>query len=96
MAGDINFDNDSLGEGRSFLNYFTLLLEHLILPNHNTAQPTSSPQSNVTSTTRPQNALITAAPLELRQNKPQDCTNLIIASVNRATVEISRTTKVLE
>jgi hypothetical protein len=30
-------------------------------------------------------------PLELRQNNPQDCSNLIIASVNRATVEISRT-----
>ncbi|KAH8888084.1 hypothetical protein GQ53DRAFT_767980 [Thozetella sp. PMI_491] len=29
--------------------------------------------------------------LELRQNSPQDCQNLIIASVDRATVEISRT-----
>ncbi|KAK2600392.1 hypothetical protein N8I77_009929 [Diaporthe amygdali] len=41
-----------------------------------------------------QDALITAstAPvLELRQNSPQDCSNLIAASVDRATVEISRT-----
>lgn len=60
------------------------------------SSPMSQPQSrqHSTSSKSAQNALITAstAPLlGLRQNNPQDCANLIAASVDRATVEISRT-----
>jgi hypothetical protein len=67
--------------------------DNLIFPNHNLVQSSPSSQPATPSTTCPQNALITTppAPVELRQNNPQDCSNLIIASVNRATVEISRT-----
>ncbi|KAH8894541.1 hypothetical protein GQ53DRAFT_820914 [Thozetella sp. PMI_491] len=41
----------------------------------------------------PPNVLITPPPnpLALRQNSPQDCSNLVLASVDKATVEISRT-----
>lgn len=56
----------------------------------------SRPKGAEPAPTHPQHALITtlSAPrpiLEPRQNNPQDCSNLIIASVDRATVEISRT-----
>jgi hypothetical protein len=92
MAGSIYID-DSLEEDRSLLNTLFLNFENFIRPNHNGAQPSSSSQPTTSRTTLPQNALITTPPipLELRQNNPQDCSNLIIASVNRATVEISRT-----
>jgi hypothetical protein len=91
MSGSIYID-DSLEEDRSLLNTLFLSLENFILPNHSGAQPSSSSQLT-TSSTLPQNAVITTppTPLELRQNNPQDCSNLIIASVNSATVEISRT-----
>jgi hypothetical protein len=92
MAGSIYID-DSPEEDRSLLNTLFLNLENFILPNHNGAQPSSSSQSTTSSTTLPQNAVISTPPnpLELRQNNLQDCSNLIIASVNRATVEIFRT-----
>jgi hypothetical protein len=92
MAGSIYID-DSLEEDRSLLNTLFLNFENFIRPNHNGAQPSSSSQPTTSKTTLPQNAVITTPPipLELRQNNPQDCSNLIIASVNRATVEISRT-----
>ncbi|KAG6367806.1 hypothetical protein INS49_002001 [Diaporthe citri] len=54
----------------------------------------SQPRLHSTESKSSQDALITAptaAPVELRQNNPQDCANLIAASVDRATVEISRT-----
>lgn len=54
----------------------------------------SRPQSIDSTRTHPRDALITTSAvgqLELRQNNPQDCSNLIRASVDRATVEISRT-----
>jgi hypothetical protein len=55
-------------------------------------QPTES-QPTALSPTHAQDALVTDPPdlLKPRQNNPQDCSNLIIASVDRATVEISRT-----
>lgn len=91
MAGHINAD-DSLKDGDSRLNKDLLSIQDIIY-NHNAAlfTPTLHPSSSATS---PHNELITSPPsipLELRQNSPQDCSNLIIASVNRATVEISRT-----
>lgn len=54
----------------------------------------SQPRLYSTESKSAQDALITAptsALVELRQNNPQDCANLIAASVDRATVEISRT-----
>lgn len=54
----------------------------------------SQPPLHSTQSKSTRDALITtpAAPVvELRQNNPQDCANLIAASVDRATVEISRT-----
>lgn len=54
----------------------------------------SRSQSIDSTPAHPRDALITtpaAGQLELRQNNPQDCSNLIRASVDRATVEISRT-----
>lgn len=71
-------------------------LENIYLPCSRKSSPMSQLQSRPPSTgSKPaQDALITAptAPLvELRQNNPQDCANLIAASVDRATVEISRT-----
>lgn len=66
--------------------------EELPFSSHNVAQSSLSLASTTSSNIHPRDALITVppAPLELRQNNPQDCSNLIIASVNRATVEISR------
>lgn len=92
MAGHINVD-DSLEEDHPLLNTAYLDLENLIIPNHNLVDPSSSSQSTTPNTSGPRHALITSppTPLELRQNNPQDCSNLIIASVDRATVEISRT-----
>jgi hypothetical protein len=92
MAGSIYID-DSPEEDRSLLIDLFLNHENFILPNHNGAQPSSSSQATTSTAAFPQSALITTPPisLELRQNNPQDCSNLIIASVNRATVEISRT-----
>jgi hypothetical protein len=94
MAGLIDND-DSLEEDRSLLRTNLFNLENLLLPNHNVAHPASSPDSysSTLRTTAPQDALVTSPPsrLEFRQNNPQDCSNLITASVNRATVEISRT-----
>lgn len=83
--GDTSLEEDDSLNPSSFLNF-----EHLILPNHNPSQPRGSTTPTATSDS---NTLITspAQVLELRQNNPQDCSNLIIASVNRATVEISRT-----
>lgn len=91
MAGLIETDH-SLEEGRSLINTIFNNLEDLIFDNNN-ARPSQSPQSPIPSTASPWISLITTAPspLELRQNNPQDCSNLITASVNRATVEISRT-----
>jgi len=93
MAGLIDRD-DSLEEGRSLLRTNLFNIEHFLLPNHNVANPASSiPVDQITPrTTDPQAAAITSPPhlLELRQNNPQDCSNLITASVNSATVEISR------
>jgi hypothetical protein len=94
MAGHI--DVDDYGEDDSLLDSLLANLENLLLPNDNNARPTSSSRSITSSISRPRHASITApptplSPLELRQNNPQDCSNLIIASVNRATVEISRT-----
>lgn len=58
----------------------------------------SQPRLYSTESKSAQDALITAptaALVELRQNNPQDCANLIAASVDRATAEISRTSIVL-
>jgi hypothetical protein len=94
MAGLIDND-DSLEEGRSLLRTNVFNLENLLFPNHNAANPASSTlsDSRTPRTTAPRDALVTMPPsvLELRQNNPQDCSNLIAASVDRATVEISRT-----
>lgn len=61
-------------------------------------QPRPTPESRSKragpSPAQAQHALITTSPahfLGARQNNPQDCANLIAASVDRATVEISRT-----
>ena len=93
MAGLI--DNDDSLEGRSLLRTNIFNLENSLFPNHNAANLASSPFSDSITprTTAPRDALVTLPPsvLELRQNNPQDCSNLIIASVDRATVEISRT-----
>jgi hypothetical protein len=91
MAGHM-FVDDPLNDDDSLFDTLSFLDEDFILPNDNSVQP--SPASQRASTTfHPQYARITSppVPLELRQNNPQDCSNLIIASVNRATVEISRT-----
>jgi hypothetical protein len=94
MAGHICPD-DSPEEDRSFLSILYFNLENQLLSNLNLERksPQSLPHRAGTSATSSPDALITAAPvpLELRQNNPQDCSNLIIASVDRATVEISRT-----
>ncbi|TVY83119.1 hypothetical protein LSUE1_G001575 [Lachnellula suecica] len=89
MAGYIHLE-DLPNDDPILLKSLLFNHENLILHSHNLASPSSSPQ---TSTTQPQNGIITSPPipLELRQNNPQDCSNLIIASVNSATVEISRT-----
>lgn len=80
----------SLEEVHTLIDTVFLFRKNLIL-KHSHAQPSTS-QPTSPNTPRPQNALITKAPsLELRQNNPQDCQNLINASVDRATVEISRT-----
>ncbi|KAF4629711.1 hypothetical protein G7Y89_g8435 [Cudoniella acicularis] len=90
MAGHV-FNDDSFEEDYSPLHNILLDLENLIFPNHILID--SSSPSTPSSTNDARNALITdpPIPLELRQNNPQDCSNLISASVNRATVEISRT-----
>ncbi|KAH8668999.1 hypothetical protein BX600DRAFT_496981 [Xylariales sp. PMI_506] len=88
-----------LGDKSPGIKYTTESLDDLrnFESNRNIAMSSSYSGSKSQTTdlfyTRPQDALITAAPylLELRQNNPQDCSNLIIASVDRATVEISRT-----
>ncbi|KAF8855013.1 hypothetical protein BDZ45DRAFT_805330 [Acephala macrosclerotiorum] len=93
MAGHIDVDN-SLEEGRRSLLAIFNNLEDLVFDNENDVQPSPSLASAKQTASRPQDALITTppyVPLELRQNNPQDCSNLIAASVNRATVEISRT-----
>lgn len=94
MAGHNSF-RDSLEEDHSFNKVALFKLEKLILSNHNLAQPSlSSSEPTTASSIHPQNALITTSPvyhLGLRQNNPQDCSNLISALVDRATVEISRT-----
>ena len=93
MAGHNSVD-DPLEEDHSLLYVIFFDLENLMLPHHDLDQTSSaSPQSTTSTTTHPHNTFITTppSPLELRQNNPQDCSNLIIASVNRATVEISRT-----
>ncbi len=96
MASDIRTDDpleDDHSRRRSVFNS----LKDLIFSNHNHAQHSpvleSRLQPTASSSTHLRDALITATPepLKLRQNNPQDCSNLIIASVNRATVEISRT-----
>jgi hypothetical protein len=86
MAGHFHSDEDE----NSSLNHIIRNLERLLSPSHDRATSIESASSGETS---PHKALITSSPvpLELRQNNPQDCSNLIIASVNRATVEISRT-----
>jgi hypothetical protein len=93
MAGPI--DNDDSLEASCLLSTNIFNNAKLLIPNKNVAHPISSPSSdsNMSWTTRPKYAAITSPPqiLELRQNNPQDCSNLITASVNRATVEISRT-----
>jgi hypothetical protein len=94
MAGLIDND-DSLEEGHSLLRANLFNIENLLLPNHNVANPASSlpADQSMPRKTAPQAAAITSPPhlLDLRQNNPQDCSNLITASVNSATVEISRT-----
>jgi len=94
MAGLID-NNDSLEEDRSLLRTDLFNIENLIFPNHNVANLASSlpADQSLPRTTAPQAAAITSPPhfLDLRQTNPQDCSNLITASVNRATVEISRT-----
>jgi len=94
MAGLIDND-DSLEEGRSLLRTNFFNIANSLLPNNNLVHPASSShsKSSTPKTTSPRDAAITNPPsaLELRQNNPQDCSNLIIASVDRATVEISRT-----
>ncbi|KAH6666003.1 hypothetical protein B0J14DRAFT_568594 [Halenospora varia] len=94
MAGPI-LDDDSLEEDHPRVIDILFNLRSSIFPNHN-VQTSSSvrPRASSSSSTSPRNALITSPPsmpLELRQNNPQDCANLIAASVDRATVEISRT-----
>ncbi|KUJ13994.1 uncharacterized protein LY89DRAFT_151776 [Mollisia scopiformis] len=89
MAGHIDVDN-SLEERRSLLGTVFHNVENVILDNN--FQPSLSSKSMIPSTTKGHLSLTTTpALLELRQNNPQDCSNLITASVNRATVEISRT-----
>jgi hypothetical protein len=85
--------DDPLNDDNSLSNIISFLDEDLLLPNDNSDQPSASPPARASTTIRHQHARITSppVPLELRQNNPQDCSNLIIASVNRATVEISRT-----
>lgn len=94
MAGHNSF-RDSLGEDPSIINIGSFKLENLIPSNHNLAQPSSpTSQSTTANPTHPRNALITTSPVQhlgLRQNNPQDCSNLVSALVDRATVEISRT-----
>ncbi|KAK0099700.1 hypothetical protein ONS95_013407 [Cadophora gregata] len=77
-----------------------ILFDSIFLPSENTidnsdqhAQSSSTSGSPISRTIKSEDALITRPPslLELRQNNAQDCQNLIIASVDRATVEISRT-----
>jgi len=81
-------DDESLADDRHLFDAIISNLENLILPNNNIAR-TSPSQSTTSSAVRP---YITIPPaLELRQNNPQDCQNLINASIDRATVEISRT-----
>jgi hypothetical protein len=88
--------DDSLKEVHSLLHENLSNHENSIHPNPNFAHLSIALSSDATtsSTTSLQNALVTSppAPLELRQNNPQDCSNLINASVDSATVEISRTT----
>jgi hypothetical protein len=94
MAGLVDND-DSLEGDRSLLRTNLFNLENLLFPNHNVAHPASVQRSKLSTPkeTAPPDALVTSPPnpLKLRQNNPQDCSNLITASVNRATVEISRT-----
>jgi len=82
MAGH-NIINESLEEDGSFVGSLS--------PPSYRPEPISLSRS--TSTVGSENALTTNSPfvLEIRQNNSQDCSNLIIASVDRATVEISRT-----
>jgi len=67
--------------------------EKFISNSNHHGQSSSVLHPSVSNTIISEQALITTPPtqLELRQNNPQDCQNLIIASVDRATVEISRT-----
>ncbi|CZR58809.1 uncharacterized protein PAC_08701 [Phialocephala subalpina] len=93
MAGHIDVDN-ALEEGRRSLLTLFNNLEDLIFDKDNDVQPSAASPAAIPSKTDPRDALVTAppyVPLEPRQTNPQDCSNLIAASVDRATVEISRT-----
>ncbi|KAG4442594.1 hypothetical protein IFR05_001924 [Cadophora sp. M221] len=87
MAGPLE---ESLDEVHILVDAILSLSGDLI-PNPNHVKPSAS--STASTKIQPGNALITHPPsqFDLRQNNPQDCQNLIIASVDRATVEISRT-----
>lgn len=62
-------------------------------PGPNNIDSPSLLSQTLATTTHSRVASVTTPPhlLDLRQNNPQDCANLISASVDRATVEISRT-----
>lgn len=83
----------SLEEVHIFFDALFFQSEKLISNSNHHGQSSSILKPSVSNTIVSEHALITTPPtqLELRQNNPQDCQNLIIASVDRATVEISRT-----
>jgi hypothetical protein len=95
MAGHIHFD-ESPEHKNSTSEAVSKVFGSLIMSspgqNNITDFPSLLSQTQAT-TTHSRDASVTTPPrpLELRQNNPQDCSNLIIASVDRATVEISRT-----
>lgn len=91
MAGQK--EGKSSQEDLSLLHYFQNNLENLLTSALSSRHRCSNLPSATPNPTVAENSLVTNHPshLEIRQNNPQDCSNLIIASVDRATVEMSRT-----
>lgn len=93
MAGYIYVDKYSQEENRRLMSSVPSDLRITSISTQSVIQRATSSTPATATITHSKNPIITTPPfaLELRQNNPQDCSNLIIASVDRATVEISRT-----
>lgn len=90
MAGH-NTVNDPLKEDPSSIDILFVSPQTLLPSNHNRHRGILTKLSMATTSSAPDTLTTSAPTLFERQNNPQDCQNLINASVDRATVEISRT-----